>query len=344
MKILVTGANGYLGYPLVFKLTHDNKHDIVGIDNNFREEWVSKIVGSACSNCGGYLNYDRYTEIIGDLTDQDFINEILTIHKPDVIIHLASQPSMPYSQINAERALFTQTNNLIMCLNLLWGIKTNELKCRFIITTTTGIPGQQYPVIPEDYTLNMAGSWYHASRGFDSVNCRLAVKQWEQEVIEFRTSIVYGIQTELMRNLQISTRFDTDKYFGTVLNRFVQQAIDGKALTVYGRGDQSKPFISLEDTVASLINAIDYKFPKGHTILNQTTEMLSINRLADIIQIETSCKVAHMLNPRNENEEHEMFFDNARFLKVLNNKPQKAKDEIPKMIEYLKGVIGAESV
>jgi len=56
-----------------------------------------------------------------------------------------------------------------------------------------------------------------------------------QEVIELRTSIVYGLQTKLMKHLAHTTRFDVDKYFGTALNRFVYQAQKGEPITVYGK-------------------------------------------------------------------------------------------------------------
>ena len=109
-KVLITGSCGYIGYPLMIEL--DNA---IGVDNDLRNEWVEK--------AEGYTHYPNDCDCIhGDLSDRDFVNEILAIHKPHAIIHLASQPSMPYSQINGERALYTQINNISMLLNLLWGL------------------------------------------------------------------------------------------------------------------------------------------------------------------------------------------------------------------------------
>jgi len=321
MKILVTGSLGYIGLPLVRELKNNIKHEVIGVDNNSRPDWVDKVGGKDT------FRLCDSNAIYGDLINRDFVKEILSIHKPDVIIHLASQPSMPYSQINGERALFTQTNNLSMCVNLLWGIKECGLDSRFIITTTTGIPGQHYKSIPEEPVLNRAGSWYHVTRGFDSANCSLAARQWGLNCIEFRTSIVYGSMH--------SNRFDTDPYFGTVLNRFVNQGINKKPITIYGEGLQTKPFISIGDTVESLINAITYKFPKGHTILNQVTEMLSVEKLANLVADATNSRVKHIKNPRKENETFCMRFENEKFLKVLKRKPEKAKKVIKDMVSQL---------
>lgn len=327
MKILITGACGYIGHSLMTELLEDKVHDVIGVDNDYRNEWVER--------CGGKVHIpDKCDVVHGDLTDRDFVNELLAIHRPSVIFHLASQPSMPYSQINGERALYTQLNNVSMCLNLLWGIMENGINAKFIITTTTGIPGQHYKSIPEAKTLNCAGSWYHVSRGFDSINCGLAAKQFSIGVIEFRTSIVYGLQTEIMRKLDVYSRFDTDFYFGTVLNRFIQQALDKKPLTIYGKGLQTKPFISLNDTVISLKNAIRHE-PLGHEILNQTTESVSIVDLAKMIQKHTLCDIKHVTNPRREDETHQMKFENNKFLKVLNKEPDKIRTKIGRMIDAI---------
>ena len=118
MKILLTGAKGYIGIPLCYEL--EKEHELIGVDNDSRVEWVNR--------CGGKEENNSYVDglvhiIKGDLTNQNFVNEIIQIHKPQCVIHLASQPSMPYLQINSERGLFTQINNISMCLNLLWALK-----------------------------------------------------------------------------------------------------------------------------------------------------------------------------------------------------------------------------
>ncbi len=333
MRILVSGNRGYIGKALVHQLLSEG-HKVIGVDNDSRARWVE--------HCGGGWNSNdiestRFIDISADLTERDVVNELLAIHKPDVIIHLASQPSMPYSQLNGERAYFTQLNNVAMCLNLLWGMKENGLlNTRFITTTTTGIPGQIYETIPEDDTLNKAGSWYHVSRGFDSSNCSLASRQWGIQIVELRTSIVYGLQTKLMRDKGLgTTRFDTDTYFGTALNRFMNQAFNKEPLTIYGKGEQTKPFISLEDTVISLTKAVDYSFPEGHTILNQVTEHISILELARLIKKATNCDLHHVPNPRKENETHKMTFENKKFLKVLDKPIHEMKEEIPLMWKEL---------
>lgn len=333
MKILITGTTGYIGYPLCLQLLQSKEHQLIGIDNDSRNVWTQRVAG-VVSYSTDIVSTD-YIQVIEDLTSRDLVNELLLIHRPDCIIHLASQPSMPYSQINGERALYTQVNNLSMCINLLWGLKENGIKCKFILCSTTGIPGQAYKEIPETATRNMAGSWYHISRGFDSDNCSLASRQWNQEIIELRTSIVYGIQTELMKRQNLVTRFDTDPYFGTALNRFVNQALKKKPITIYGKGEQIKPFISLEDTVQSIVNALTYETTSRHEIFNQVTEHTSVNDLAEMIKtVLPDTVIEHIPNPRKELEDFKMTFINDKFLKLLNKKPQTMKEGITDLINY----------
>jgi len=338
MKILVTGDNGYMGFPTIIELLTRTSHSVIGVDNDSRTEWVERITGKLFyPETQSAVLGEQYVHVKGDLTDRDFVNELLAIHRPDVILHLASQPSMPYSQINGERALFSQVNNISMLVNLLWGVKSLALNTRFVVTTTTGVPGQLYDVIPEEPVINAAGSWYHVSRGFDSANCSLAARQWGVTILELRTAIVYGNQTEAMREYGLSTRFDTDFYFGTALNRFVQSGVDGKQITVYGEGKQTKPFISLEDAVHSIVRAVDYSVPTGHHIFNQTTESVAIVELAKMIHQHTNAPIIHLDNPRKENEDFQMTFDNARFLNLLGREPVLMQNEIKSMIEHIIG-------
>ena len=332
MKIMVVGGNGYIGIPLVARLYQKyGFQNVVVVDNYARFDWVSNVLGERQPET-------NFTSCIhGDFTERDFVDEMFKIHRPDVVINLASQPSMPYSHLSWERAVYTQGNNLMINLNILWGLKENGLlKSRHIITTTTGIPGQLYQVVPEAETLNKAGSWYHISRGFDSENCNLAARLWGLQTIEFRTSIVYGVKTRELRENCWHTRFDTDPYFGTVINRFISQAMHGKPITLYGQGNQTKPFVYLEDCIESIVNSIDDEFPSKHTIINQVSECISIKELATQISKRFNSDIHYLPNPRNEKEDFEMIFDNREFCKVLGRPYIKFEDGIEEMIQDLK--------
>jgi nucleoside-diphosphate-sugar epimerase len=230
------------------------------------------------------------------ITDRDFVLRLFHMYRFDAVLHLAAQPSAPYSQIDGERANFTQFNNNQSLRNLLWAMKECGLakSCKVVVTTTTGVYGAPTYPIPEGFVTaehqgvrdtvlhpGMAGSWYHMSRAFDVCNLWLANRHWKTSILDQRTSIVYGLQTaETDLDPRLATRFDFDFYFGIVLNRFCAMALTGHPLTIYGRGDQKKPFISLEDCAESCARAIDADFAGRFLVYNQTTETVSIKDMA----------------------------------------------------------------
>jgi len=305
VKVLVTGAQGYIGLPLSKKL-RDEGHDVYLIDNMNRENWVFEVGGASLTQ----LDYLAMNANI-DLTDFHAVREVLEDFQPDVIMHLASQPSGPFSELSSEHRVETQVCNLAMLMNLLCASHDLKLSPKFIVSTTTGVPGAPDQPIVEGHTPNMAGSTYHVSRGFDSANLQLAAKQWKFRILELRTSIVFG--TRLEGSVKADTRFDWDFCFGTLVHRLCLMKRMGMRGRIYGKGLQRKPFISLRDCVRSFVNAVDYEV-NGHVIMNQTTLCLSPVEIAKQAGVE----VEHIPNPRVENEEHQMVIHNEKFLKLLN--------------------------
>ncbi|MDY7080897.1 MAG: GDP-mannose 4,6-dehydratase, partial [Halobacteria archaeon] len=157
MTVLVTGADGYLGWPTSLRLARRLDERIVGVDNLLRRDWVEESGSvSAVPLDSPEERFDaepNMSFVRGDLTDRDFVKQILEVHEPDTVLHTAAQPSAPYSQINGERALYTQENNVSATVNLLWGLKETGLEdTHFIETTTTGVYGAPGFPIPEGGT------------------------------------------------------------------------------------------------------------------------------------------------------------------------------------------------
>ncbi|MDY6775284.1 MAG: NAD-dependent epimerase/dehydratase family protein [Halobacteria archaeon] len=359
MSVLVTGADGYVGWPLSLRLSRRLDERVIGVDSLDRRRWVEESGSvSAVPIDSPEERFDaepNLSFIEGDLADREFVKQILEVHEPDTVVHAAAQPSAPYSQINGERALETQRNNNSMNVNLLWGLRETGLEdTHFIETTTTGLYGAPDFEIPEGgFEVdrngesdevpfpNMGGSWYHATKDFDAANMRLASKQWDQPVSDVRTAIVYGTETEETRETGLGTRYDFDYYFGTVVNRFCAQAVAGYPLTVYGKGEQRKPMVSLEDAVESLVNLVE----EGHggdglEVYNQVTRPVAIVELAETIsdvgdEFGLDADVEHFENPREEDEEHKMEMENDRFMDLLGEQRQTLEEGVRGILSTL---------
>jgi UDP-sulfoquinovose synthase len=119
---------------------------------------------------------------------------------------------------------------------------------------------------------------------------------------------VYGQQTpETVLDDRLATRFDYDAIFGTVLNRFVVQAVLGESLTIYGEGGQTRGVIDIRDTVECLRITSEQPAARGEfRVFNQMTESFTITELAKVVATAYSGEVGieNLDNPRVESEMH----------------------------------------
>lgn len=148
MNILLTGIDGYMGWPAALKLSKEMPEArIVGVDNIGRRRWVQEC-GSTTAipiltmdervALARNLGFSNICFIECDLTDKDSVNQLFDLYRFNVVLHVAAQPSAPYSQINGKLANYTQLNNNQSTRNLLWAIREKGLEktCHFIETTT----------------------------------------------------------------------------------------------------------------------------------------------------------------------------------------------------------------
>ncbi|WP_137288551.1 NAD-dependent epimerase/dehydratase family protein [Natronorubrum halophilum] len=351
MTVLVTGADGYIGWPTALRIATRTTDRVVLVDTLARREWVDSVGSTsavpaaemaerlaAAEEVHGCANLSF---IEGDLTDTETVDRLLSIHEPSVIVHTAAQPSAPYSQINGERANYTQHNNMQATRNLLWGLEEHGLTdTHFIETTTTGVYGApEFPIPEGGATMEhegerdevpfpaMAGSWYHLTKSHDAANMRLAHTQFDIPISDVRTAITYGSETEeTAADPRLATRFDFDYYFGVVAHRFCAQAVAEYPMTVYGRGEQRKPFIALEDAVeglARLALSDPAERPDDHVVYNQVTRAISIVEVAETIadvagEFDLDVDVEHFENPREEDETHKMEIENDRYVDLID--------------------------
>jgi nucleoside-diphosphate-sugar epimerase len=374
MSILVTGADGYLGWPTALRIADRTDERVLCVDNFGRREWVEE-VGSTSATPISWPEerlaaareshgLENLSFVEGDLTERSFVDELLAVHDPRAVVHAAAQPSAPYSQINGERANFTQHNNMQATRNLVWGLNEAGLSdTHFVETTTTGVYGApEFPIPEGGATMEnagerddvpfpaMAGSWYHLTKSHDAANLRLAHGQFDIPVSDVRTAITYGTEVrETLGDDRLKTRFDFDYYFGVVAHRFCAQAVAGYPLTVYGKGEQRKPFVALEDAVEglarlALVDPDDR--PDDHVVYNQVTRPIAIVELAETIsevaaEFGYDAPVEHFENPRDEDETHQMEIENDRYLELIDGQSTTFEEGVRDVFETLSRYEGA---
>ena len=329
MKILVLGGDGYLGWPTALYLSRRG-HQVGVVDNFARRGYDAEMgVGSLVPIAPLSTRIDRWKEVSGfdiqqfdgDLTDPLFVSSVLASFEPEAVVHFAEQRSAPYSMIDRSHAVYTQVNNVVGTLNLLYAIAEQNRDIHLVKLGTMGEYGTPNIDIEEGFLEvthrgrtdvmpfpKQPGSFYHLSKVHDSHNIMFACRIWGIRATDLNQGIVYGHDTEeTVLHPDLATRFDYDGVFGTVLNRFCVQAVTGHPLTVYGRGGQTRGMLHILDTLACVELALETPADRGEfRVFNQFTESFSVQQMADMVvaEYDGNATIVHPPTPRVEKEEH----------------------------------------
>jgi UDP-sulfoquinovose synthase len=345
MRILVLGGDGYLGWPTALHLSNLG-HDVAVNDNFARrgydvEMGVESLVPIATLeeriSVWAELSGKTINSYIGDLREPAFVHEMVADFRPETIVHFAEQRAAPYSMIDQAHAVYTQTNNVVGNLNVMYAIADIDPDIQLVKLGTMGEYGTPNIDIEEgwlevehngrrDRVLypKRPGSFYHLSKVHDSHNIEFGCRIWGLRATDLNQGVVYGADTEQTKlDPRLQTRFDYDGVFGTVLNRMVIQAVLGHPLTVYGDGSQTRGLINIVDTVECVRLAAESPAQRGEfRVFNQMTESLSVRQIAETIKSEfpRQATIEHVENPRVETEGHYYNVKHSR-LEELGLKP-----------------------
>lgn len=329
MRILVLGGDGYLGWPTALHFSQRG-HDVGVVDNLVRRHYDDEMGSNSLvpirqlqRRVATWKEVSGHTidPFIGDLTDYPFIFETIRSFDPDAVVHFAEQRSAPYSMIDRKHAVYTQVNNVVGTLNLLYAIAELNPAVHVVKLGTMGEYGTPNIDIEEGFIEithkgrtdvlpypKQPGSFYHLSKVHDSHNIHFACRIWGLRSTDLNQGVVYGQQTpETALHADLETRFDYDGVFGTVLNRFAVQAAVGYPLTVYGKGGQTRGMLDIRDTLACIELACLNPAEAGEfRVFNQFTEQFSVIQLAEWVKRVSPLPVTieSLPDPRVEQEEH----------------------------------------
>ena len=363
MKILILGMDGYIGWSLALKqLALGNQ--VCGVDNYSRRKTVEEVGSwSAIPILPMEQRLKLLREIYdgkiifyeGNLVDSQFTNDVVRKFQPDAIVHLAEQPSAPYSMIDQEHMIYTQSNNVTGTLNVIWAMKEYVPKAHLVKLGTMGeySYGSDMDIAEGFYEMEfrgkkaivpyprMAGSWYHWSKVHDSNNIMFACKLWNLSSTDIMQGIVYGTRIKEIDNENLHTRFDFDELFGTAINRFCAQAVIGHPLTVHGKGGQTRGFLALEDSVQCITLLLDNPPEMGeYRVVNQFDEQYMVRELAQRVKRIGDKKglninIHNVENPRVEKEEHYYKADHEKLKKLGFKATRLIDEEISIMLDDL---------
>ena len=343
MKICVLGGDGYCGWATALYLSQQG-HSVSVVDNFIRRQWDFELGAQTLTpiqpladrlRVWKELTGKTIQSFVGDLNDYEFLAGVIGDFAPEAVVHFAEQRSAPYSMIDRKHAVFTQVNNVVGTLNLLFALKELAPDCHLVKLGTMGEYGTPNIDIEEGYIRiehngrsdvlpfpKQPGSFYHLSKVHDSHNMMFACRIWGLRATDLNQGVVYGTVTnEVVLDEALINRFDYDDVFGTVLNRFCAQAAVGHPLTVYGKGGQTRGFLDIRDTVRCIELACLHPANEGECrVYNQFTEQFSVLELAQMVKAAGSkmglhVDIQHLPGPRVELEEH---YYNAKHSKLVD--------------------------
>jgi UDP-sulfoquinovose synthase len=374
MKVMILGLDGYLGWTLALKLSKMG-FQVSGLDNYLRRDCVME------KGAHTVVPIRRMTEriqvvkeILGltinfrkiDLNNGGKVREFLDEVKPEAIVHYAEIPSAPYSMADLDHSVKVQLNNVIGTLKLLWMIKdivpeTNLIKLGTMGEYGTPLTGRPLyeGLFPPDAVIkwdnrewSLGGettprdpaSFYHVSKVQDTFNILEACKYWWLRSYDVMQGVIYGVYTEeISLDKRLRTRYDIDEWFGTVINRFVAQAVLGLPLTIYGQGEQIRGFIALNDAMQCMIRLIlSPPEPGQYEVVNQVSGLHKLSDLSEKVakvgkeKFGIDVKIQRLENPRVEADIHPFEVVSKKLPKMFGFTPQiNLEEEIERMYKIL---------
>lgn len=318
MRVLVTGAAGFLGSHLCDRLLKDG-HEVVGMDNF--------ITGNP-ENLAHLASNERFSFIRHDVS-----NFIFVPGKLDAVMHLASpaspNPLSPYGYTNLP--IQTMKVGSIGTHNALGVAKANN--ARFFLASTSEIYGKplEHPQ-KETYNGNV-----------DPIGIRSVYDEAKRfsEALTMAYHRYHGVNTRIVRIFNTyGTRMRLDD--GRVVPNFIQQALRKEPLTVYGDGQQSRSFCYVDDLMEGFIRLLNsdehYPVNIGNPVENTMIE------LAEVINDMTGNPAGITMKPdlRVGDDPQQRKPDITRAREILGWEPKVAlRDGLAKTIPYFEAALRA---
>jgi UDP-sulfoquinovose synthase len=344
-QILILGGDGYLGWPTAMYFSQRG-YTVTVVDNYLRRNNCQNLdVGMLYevptlierARLWYELTGKEIKVVIGDLVNAELMRSFFNGRVeydwsvipsfagiPETVIHYAEQPSAPFSMISYKQSNSTIINNLLVTNNLMYAVRDLSPETHIIKLGTMGEYGTPNIDIEEGWLEvehngrkdkflfpRSAGSIYHTSKIMDTDLLWFGVRMWNLKVTDLMQGPVYGIDTqEAQIDDRLKTFFNYDEIFGTIINRFVTQAVVGYPLTVYGKGGQTRGYLNIKDTMQCVQKSEQIPSKQGELrIFNQIMETFNANDLAEkISKVGRDCgynvQIKHIENPRKESEEH----------------------------------------
>jgi len=314
MKILVTGAAGFIGSHLCDALVKE--HEVFGLDNFF-DFYDPKI---KWNNINEILKNDNFRIFESDICDLSGLNKIFSECRFDLVIHLAAMAGVRPSIENPK--LYTEVN-INGTVNLLEECRKNNIK-NFIFASSSSVYGNNKKVpFSEDDPVDLPISPYASTKKACELICHTFHHLYDISLLCLRFFTVYGPRQ----------RPDL------AIHKFTRLMLAGKPIPVFGDGATQRDYTYIDDIIDGVLKAIDYVQTGNHyEIFNLgESQTIALSYMIKTLEQVLDLKAKKEQFPLQPGDVNITFADISKSKKILGYNPQtKFDDGISKFIEWIK--------
>ena len=234
MKILVTGAAGFIGSFLCERLLKKTNHNVVGLDN--MNDYYDVSLKEARLNM--LSPYKNFTFIKGDISNKEFIDDLFKKEKFDIVVNLAAQAGVRYSIDHPD--VYIQSN-LIGFYNILEACRYNPVKHLVYASSSSVYGGNTKVPFSTDDKVDNPVSLYAATKK-------------SNELLAHAYSKLYNIPTTGLRFFTVYGPMGRPDmaYFS-----FTNKLIRGETIEIFNYGNCKRDFTYIDDIVEGIIRVIN---------------------------------------------------------------------------------------
>jgi len=262
--VLVTGGAGFIGSHLADEL----------LKNNYKVVIIDDLSGGSKDNIPKHIKFVK-----GSITNTKLVKKLFSKYKFDYVFHLAAYAAEGLSHHIRK---FNYENNLMGSINLINESIRYNIKC-FVFTSSMAVYGTNQVPLKENLT-PMPEDPYGIAKAAVEKDLKAANEMFGLNYIIFRPHSVYGERQNI-----------NDRY-RNVIGIFMNQIMQGKSLTVYGDGNQTRAFSYIGDIVPIIANSIKFKNAYNQIFNVGADGPCTINQLAENVKkaMNSKVKIKHL--------------------------------------------------
>lgn len=243
MKVLVTGAAGFIGFHLTIALL-ERGDEAVGVDN-LNDYYDPRLKHLRLGEIAKHSKSSNFEFINADISNRPFIEQLFAEQSFDAVVNLAAQAGVRYSLENPHAYV---DSNLVGFVNILEGCRKSKVK-HFVYASSSSV-----------YGMNVKQPFSIDDRVDYPISLYAATKK-SNELMAYTYSHLYNIPTTGLRFFTVYGPYGRPDM---AYYKFTKAIFEGQAIDVYNNGEMARDFTYIDDVVRGIVKTIE-KVPKAQT-------------------------------------------------------------------------------